>query len=131
MHQKIGNVEHIYVQGAKVPETLLSKRVEAYDLVDSPSAIASACRVPLTSEATERSISLYIGSLKQLVPVSSNLWHRSSVRLTNAKAACLAILLLELFPPVAFGPQQAYQKDHLNSFTIHTSQLSRDSSRSI
>lgn len=76
--------------------------------MDSPSAIASACRVPFTLEAIERSISLYTGSLKQLVPVSSNLWHRSSVRLTNAKAACLAILLLELFPPVAFG---AYQID--------------------
>lgn len=83
--------------------------MEAYDLVESPSAVVSPYRASLRLENPEINISLYKGSLKQLLPVSSYVRHRSNVRFTNAEAACLAILLLELFPPVALGPQQVYQ----------------------
>jgi hypothetical protein len=39
------------------------------------------------------------GSLKQLFPVSSNLWHRTRVRLAKAKASCFAALLADLLTP--------------------------------
>lgn len=97
----------------KIPETLASKvrlEVLACSFPDSSSTVVPNDLPSLRLEDLERNISLNSGSLKQLLPVSSNLWHRSNVLLTNANAACLAILLLELFPPVVLEPRQAYQR---------------------
>lgn len=56
-------------------------------------------RARLRREVPEWKISLNKGSLKQLLPISSNCLHLSNVRFMKAHEACLANLLLELFPP--------------------------------
>ena len=97
----------------KIP-VLASRERGAYGFWNSLS-IPSACRTILRWEDAAINISLNNGSLKQLFPVSSNWWYRSNVRLTNAKAVCLAILLPELFPPEGPEPQQACQINIVNS----------------
>ena len=84
----------------------------AYSFADSPSV--SNDSLPFRWEYPDRNKSLNNCSLKQLLPVSSNLWHRSNVLLTKANAACLAILLLELLPPAALGPRQVYHTTNIN-----------------
>lgn len=104
----------------KIPETLTSKgRPELlYGFVDSTSVEESTDFPPFRWEYPEANISLNNCSLKQLLLVSSNLWHRSNVRLTNANAACLAILLLELLLPLVFGPRQVYQTENINQSVV-------------
>ena len=91
-----------------IPFLASRKKEEAEGFMDSAS-VPSNSRTILSWEEAARNISLYKGSLKQLLPVSSNCWHRSNVRLTNPNAACLAILLLAFFPLDELGPQQACQ----------------------
>jgi hypothetical protein len=82
-------------------------RGEAYGFEESASNPSDFLTMLCWEEAV-RNKSLNKGSLKQLLPVSSNWWYRSNVHLTNASAACLTILLLlEFFPLDA--PRQACQ----------------------
>ncbi|KAF5812128.1 hypothetical protein HanXRQr2_Chr04g0189121 [Helianthus annuus] len=80
----------LFNEGLSLPDTLSMD----FPLIlpDSLLVAASNC-VPFKCNDPDRIISLYTGSVKQLLPVDSNSWHRSSVRLTKPKAACLDTLL--------------------------------------
>lgn len=102
-----------------IPVLASREKEEAQGFVDSAS-MPSNFRTTLSCEEAARNISLYKGSLKQLLPISSNCRHRSNVRLTNPNAACLAILLLAFFPPDELGPRLACQSVIVNSLSHAT-----------
>ncbi|MFS7933856.1 hypothetical protein Hanom_Chr04g00384701 [Helianthus anomalus] len=80
----------LFNEGLSLPDTLsMDFPIILPDslMIAAPNCVSFKCDDP------DRIISLYTGSVKQLLPVDSNSWHRSSARLTKPKAACLATLL--------------------------------------
>lgn len=112
---KKNTLEHVHERIMKKKPVLASEeKGEACGFVDSVS-VPSTSRTALSWEEAARNISLNLGSLKQLLPVSSNCLHLSNVRLTNSSAACLANLLLALFALEELGRRQPCQSIIVNS----------------